>query len=110
MTATNEPQTWLSDHEAETILRQIGRGNVLAISGGRSARNREGALILPVRYGYDVAVTLDRGSDTYTVERRFTRNGRSTVKGRWSGVYADEVGDMAYHASCYHDAPVGADQ
>ena len=100
---------WLSDEEASTMLRQIGRMNVLAVSGGRWHRADEDTLILPVHYGYDVRVRLDRGSDTYVVTRTFRRGFKVWIKATWSNVYCDEVGETVYRASCYHDEPVGAD-
>lgn len=110
MTATETPTpSWLTDHEAAVLLRQIGRGNVLAISGGRVDRSTRPSLILPVAHGYRVEVVLDRGTDTYTVERVFVRSGKRFPKATWSNVYADMVGEVAYRASCYLDAPEGAD-
>lgn len=92
---------------AAVLLRQIGAGNVLAISGGRIVTTDDGA-ILPVRYGYTVEVELDRAADTYTVRRVFTRAGRRTVKGAVAGVYCDQVGETAYRASCFRDPFGGA--
>jgi len=96
----------------ETTIRQIGRGNVLAISGGRvevryagtyrSVSRHVQAIILPVRYGYAVQITL-AANDTYSVARTFTRSGVTTVKAVREGVYADQLGDVAYRASCYRD-------
>jgi hypothetical protein len=83
-------------------LRQIGRTTVLAVSGGRIHYGLRDAIILPVRYGYAVRITLD-AADTYTVERIFTRSGRTTVKGIRTGVYADQLSDTVWAASCYHD-------
>lgn len=83
-------------------LSQIGRGTVLAVSGGRVHYGLRDAIILPIRYGYAVRITLS-GNDTYTVERIFTRSGVTTVKGERSGVYADELSDTVWAASCYRD-------
>lgn len=85
----------------ETILSQIGRMNVLAISGGRAVPIPLG-IKLPVAHGYSVEVILDEGSDTYTVTRVFTRAGTRFEKGQVEWVYCDEVGEIAYQASCYH--------
>lgn len=87
---------------AITALEQIDRTTVLAVSGGRIHYGVDGSLILPVRYGYAVRVTLT-ARDTYTVERIFTRSGRTTVKGVREDVYADQLSDAVYVASCYHD-------
>jgi hypothetical protein len=80
----------------QETLQQIGRMNLLAISGGRAKAGADGELILPVAHGYSVAIILD-ASDTYTVQRRW----RDKIKGERSGIYFDEVGEQAYQASCY---------
>lgn len=92
-----------------TTLDQIGRMTVLAISGGRVNIRYNGTvadevteIVLPVRYGYAVRITLN-ANDTYTVERTFTRSNTTTVKAAWDNVYADEISDVAYAASCYHN-------
>ena len=91
-----------------TTLAHIGRGNLLAVSGGRrqwELDDETGATIachLPVAYGYSVRVTLD-ATDTYIVERVFARNGKSWVKGTWMFVHAEELGEAVYAASCYRD-------
>jgi hypothetical protein len=92
---------------AETLTSQIGRNNILAISGGRveircTVADEAAAVILPVRYGYAVEITL-AANDTYTVARTFTRSGVTTVKAVREGVYCDEVGEVAYRASCFRD-------
>jgi hypothetical protein len=84
-----------------TTLAQIGRMNVLAISGGRVQSNAD-TLVLPVAHGYSVEIDLD-ASDTYNVRRVFTRAGVRSVKGERTDVYCDELGEVAYRASCYHD-------
>lgn len=89
-------------HHFPTTLAQIGRMNVLAISGGRVLQNGE-TLVLPVGAGYSVEVDLDEGSDTYTVRRVFTRGAKRFVKGTLERVYCDEVGTVAYQASCFHN-------
>lgn len=80
-------------------LSQIGTMNVAAISGGRTYTS-DNAVIMPVSSGYHVVVSL-AGNDTYTIRRVFVRSGKATVKGEWEGIYCDEVGEMAYTASCY---------
>lgn len=84
-----------------TTLSQIGKGNFLAISGGRIRRNGD-TLVLPVAQGYSVEIDLDP-SDTYTVRRVLTRSGVRKVKAEVSNVYCEEVGEVAYRASCYLD-------
>lgn len=81
------------------IARQIGGGNVAAISGGRMRALPDG-IELPVSNGYVVRVRLT-AMDDYTVERVFIRNGREFMHGRMEGVYADGVGEAAYRASCF---------
>lgn len=88
-------------HDFTTTLGQIGRMNVLAISGGRVLRDGE-TMVLPVGHGYTVEVDLDEGSDTYTVRRMFRRGGKAFPKGEQTYVYCDEIGEVAYRASCYH--------
>lgn len=87
--------------DAGVTLDQIGRGNVLAISGGRAV-DAGNSVILPVSAGYYVAVSLD-ANDTYTVRRVFVRAGRASVKAEWTDIYCDQVGEIAYRASCFRD-------
>lgn len=89
------------DQHFPTTLAQIGRMNVLAISGGRATRDGD-TLVLPVAHGYTVEVALAT-NDTYIVRRVFTRAGVRYVKGEATDVYCDELGEFAYRASCYHD-------
>lgn len=87
------------------LLAQVGRMNVLAISGGRVVR-RESGVTLPVGAGYCVTVDLD-WDDTYRVRRVFKRGAKVWVKGEQTGVYADQVGEVAYRASCFRNGPWG---
>lgn len=89
--------------DPSVILQQIGSMNVMAISGGRSSAVYDSSghpvgVSLPVSNGYSVVVYLDF-SDTYVVERCF----RDKVKGSLDYVYSDQVGEIAYRASCFHD-------
>lgn len=95
--------------EAVTLLNQIGRMNVLAISGGRWSIAENGSLRLPVSNGYAVEVEYVHGSDTYNVRRVFTRGKKKWVKGSIGEVYCDQVGELAYQASCFrsYDFPKG---
>lgn len=92
-----------------TMLDQIGHWNVAAISGGRVQHVDDTTLDLPVGKGYHVEVRYDFGSDTYTVRRVFVRRARGAAeptrhaKGELSGVYCDELGEVAYRASCFYD-------
>ena len=85
--------------DTSELVAQLGRGNVLAISGGR-VRVRETGITLPVHAGYAVEIDL-AVDDTYTVSRVFTRAGKRFEKGTTQDVYADAVGEVAYRASCY---------
>lgn len=85
-----------------TTLNQIGRMNVLAISGGRVRQDGD-TLVLPVGAGYSVEIDLDLGSDTYTVRRMFRRGDKAFPKGEREGVYCDEIGEVAYQASCFRN-------
>jgi hypothetical protein len=86
-----------------TTLQHIGRMNVLAISGGRVQVIDETTISLPVHYGYSVEVKLNRGQDLYEVRRMFRRGTKQWVKGEQLSVYCDQVGEVAYRASCYLD-------
>jgi hypothetical protein len=88
-----------------TLLEQIGRMNVLSISGGRVIQRNTG-ITLPVDCGYSVTVDLDR-DDTYVVRRVFKRGSKTWIKGEQTGVYCDDVGELAYRASCFRDGPWG---
>lgn len=89
-----------------TTLNQIGRMNLLAISGGRH-RVEGHTLVLPVGAGYYVEVSLDVASDTYTVRRVFCRGGKTFVKGEQTYVYCDELGEVAYRASSFRSYEFG---
>jgi hypothetical protein len=90
--------------DAGALMNQIGRGNILAMNGGRGHHllTLDTVLIGGVGAGYHVTVTL-AADDTYTVRRWFARGGKATVKTEVWGVYADQVGEIAYQASCYKD-------
>ena len=100
----------------DVLLNQIGKMNVFAISGGRvGVFKPEGETVeveLPVSSGYLVRITL-AWDDTYTVERVLRRRPKgqtakeSKVLGRVTGVFCDQVGEVAYYASCYKNVPFG---
>lgn len=102
--------------DEDELLKQIGKMNVFAISGGRvGVWKPEGECVeveLPVSSGYWVRITL-AWDDTYTVERVLKRRpkGQSSkeikVLGRMTGVYCDQVGEIAYQASCYKNVEFG---
>lgn len=87
--------------DVPTLAAQMGRMNILAISGGR-LYDSVYAAVLPVSSGYHVVISL-AGNDTYTVRRVYCRAGKATIKHEWTDVYAEQVGDIAYTASCYRD-------
>jgi hypothetical protein len=90
--------------DEDELIAQIGKMNIFAISGGRvGVIKEEGetvAIEMPVSQGYRVVVSLG-WDDTWTVSRQYVRNGVVSDKGTLEGVYADQVGEIAYQASCY---------
>jgi hypothetical protein len=91
--------------DTDVMLAQIGFMNVAAISGGRVTR-RDTGVTLPVGSGYSVTVDYDWG-DTYVVRRVFKRGAKVWIKGEQRDVYMDEVGEVAYRASCFRNGPWG---
>jgi hypothetical protein len=87
-------------------LAQIGRMNLMAISGFRYSMDADGDMLLPVSSGYRVRISLD-ADDTYTVTREMKRGAKLFVKGVQSEVYCDELGEVAYLASCYKNVKFG---
>jgi hypothetical protein len=85
------------------LLQQLGRNNLLAISGGRVIR-RETGVTLPISNGYSLTIDL-AWNDTYTVRRIFTRSGKATIKAQLEGVYCEDLGDVAYYGSCFRSHP-----
>ena len=100
-----------ADDTAREMLRQIGNITLLAISGGRrevhTTPSGDPLLRLPVGNGYRVDVIYDRASDTYTVNRVFSRGGKDFPKGTMTYVYADQLSDIAYLASSFRSHPFG---
>lgn len=90
----------------DTMTEQIGRMNILAVSGGRRIAVAENILDLPVGHGYRVRVIYKAVPDLYTVQRWFRRGAKEWLKGELTDVYADELGDAVYGASCYVSYPV----
>ena len=87
--------------DSKILWKQIGGPTVLAISGGR-AQTIGATVLFPVSNGYQVSVTLT-GADDYTVRRLFVRGGKVSVKREWAGIYCEQVGEVAYRASCFSD-------
>lgn len=82
------------------ILRQIGAGTILGISGGRVAPIDTG-IELPVSNGYRVRVEYNEGWDDYTVTRVLKRGDKEFIKGQVEHVYCDQVSQMAYRAGMF---------
>ena len=101
MTTTNE----FRECDTDTLLAQIGRMNILAISGGRIERRATG-VTLKVGAGYSVTVDYD-WNDTYVVRRTFKRGAKVWIKGEQRGVYCEEVGEVAYRASSFRSYEFG---
>lgn len=89
------------DMDTQTTIDQIGLGNVLAISGGMR-RRWANSLDLPVGYGYHVTITLE-ANDTYTVRRVLSRGAKVWIKAEAGNVYGEQLGEIAYRASCFRD-------
>ena len=97
----------------QELQKQIGFWNIGAISGGRvyidgATYNEQYGTTeqveFPVSYGYRVRVILG-WDDTWTVQRvivKNTKNGiKETNKGSVEGVYPENIGEVAYEASCF---------
>ena len=84
---------------AGELRRQIGRMNMMAISGSRIWLTH-GAVVLPVDCGYSVVIYL-MPDDTYRVRRLFKRGTKVWIKGERTNVYCDEISEVAYFASCF---------
>jgi hypothetical protein len=95
----------------DELIDQIGRMNIFAISGGRVGvtKNNQGETVeveLKVGKGYRVLISLG-WDDTWTVSRQFVRKGIVSDKGTLTGVFADQVGEIAYKASCFVNVQFG---
>jgi hypothetical protein len=104
-TATGRP------FNEDELISQIGHMNILAISGGRVivVKNNNGETIeveLKCGAGYRVSIALG-WDDTYTVTRQYVRKGTVFNKGTVEGVYCDNIGEVAYKASCFRSYEFG---
>jgi hypothetical protein len=100
------------DCDAAELREQIGRMNILAISGGvwsglRDSTNQDRiiGLWMPVTSSRAVEVSLDF-DDTYRVRRvrrivRGADRNAGVIEWERTGVYCDQVGEVAYSASCW---------
>lgn len=83
------------------LVPQINRWDLMAVSGGRATQINKYEAKFPVGQGYSVRVKLGF-MDTWEVERVFEREGKAWVKETWTDVYAFDVSQVVYWASCYH--------
>ena len=86
----------------ETV-EQLGRNNLMAISGGRVER-RGNEMILPSTKDQQVVVGYNAVPDLYYVRAEQKINtgknkGKNKILAQWDDVYADELGELAYQAS-----------
>lgn len=91
--------------DRRVILEQIGFWNVGAISGGRVQASENG-VILPVGYGYKVIVELN-ALDLYNVKRVYAKGAQVYKEWVVENVYAENVGEVAYQASCFKNKKFG---
>jgi antirestriction protein ArdC len=82
---------------------QIGRGNIMAISGGRVER-RGNEMVLPSTKDQQVVIGYNSVPDLYYVRAEQKINtgkdkGKNRILAQWDEVYADELGELAYQAS-----------
>lgn len=98
-------------HEgAAEIMQQIGKMNILAVSGGRvglleDAEGDKVGIFLPVTHDRRVEVILTV-MDTYRVIRsrhilKGENAGTEVIEAESEDVYCDEVGEAVYQASCW---------
>ena len=95
----------------DELINQIGRMNIFAISGGRVGvtKNNQGETVeieLKVSNGYRVVISLG-WNDEYIVSRQFVRNGVVYDKGTLENVPCENVGEVAYKASCFRNVQFG---
>lgn len=94
----------------DELIAQIGQMNILAISGGRvyvSKHNNETVGIdLPCGAGYRVSIELG-WNDEWVVTRQFVRKGVIFEKGTVEGVLCENIGEVAYQASCFRSYDFG---
>ena len=93
----------------EVLVQQVGR-NMMAISGGQWSQPNK--YEVEMHAGRDFYVKVRLGfMDTWEVDRVQRIEGRDFVRETWKDVYAWEVGEACYQASCYlqgkeHFAPL----
>ena len=89
------------------IVKQVGIFKIMAISGGRIAF-RDTGISLKVGRGYFVEIDL-MPNDTYTVKRVYQTKSKRIVKGVEDNIYCDQLGEVAYRASCFVNVSFGSD-
>jgi hypothetical protein len=99
-----DASVFTEDVDHRIIVHLLGR-NIFAISGGRVVKRPTG-ITLPNHAGYSVEIDL-AASDTYTVRRIFKRGDKVWIKGEETEVYAEDLADSAYRASCYVNVKFG---
>jgi hypothetical protein len=98
--------------DEDQLLAQIGKQNIFAISGGRVEiwRTNDGkaarTVTFPVSNGYSVEIYL-AWDDTWTVTRQFKRKGQYSNKGTLEQIYPENIGEVAYRASCFRSYEFG---
>lgn len=105
MTTAITPTRPVDGDQRREMIRQIGRMNFLAISGGR-VRPLEDGIEMPVGSGFVVRVRLTV-MDEYIVQRVFKRGGKEFDHGTKDRVYCSEVGEQAYRASSFRSYDKG---
>ena len=111
MTKTTHPRFEMvadtgRDIDPHQLLRQIGVGNLMAVSGGRWLHRGVSEIGFPCGAGFEVLVTLE-ADDTYTVRRLFKRGASWFLHGERTNVYFDEVSEVVYYASCFRSYEPG---
>jgi hypothetical protein len=86
--------------QRQEIVRQVGRMNILAASGGKITGIIDGIELPDSRTAYKVRVRLTP-SDTYTVQRVFIRGGKEFLHGERHEVDPHELGEAVYYASSF---------
>ena len=81
------------------MAAQVGRMNVLSISGGR-VKPIESGIELPVSNGYSVRIELT-SMDYYEVSRVIKRGAKEFIKGQRSDVDCFELAQAAYFAGMF---------
>ena len=94
----------------DELIAQIGHMIILAISGGRVYVSKHiyetVGIDLPCGAGYRVSIQLG-WNDEWTVTRQFVRKGVVFNKGTIEGVLCDNIGEVAYKASCFRSYEFG---